>query len=54
MSAKQNMKIIGYVDLDVGRGAYGSRKICLRPYMLVCDFKRPGSLRHFTEQLTRK
>lgn len=54
MSAKQNTKIIGYVDLDVCRGAYGYRKICLSLYMFVCDFKRPGSLRHFTEQLIRK
>lgn len=40
MSAKQNMKIIGYVDLSVGSGAYGYRKSCLSPYVFVCDFKR--------------
>lgn len=40
MSAKQNMKIIGYVDLSVGSGAYGYRKSCLSPYVFVYDFKR--------------
>jgi len=49
MSAKQNMEIIGHVDLGAGSGAYGYGKSCWSPYMLVRNFERPGCLRNFAE-----